>query len=617
MTQQQLILEVEKKPARLTQIGPGLLLFAATILAYWPSLHGALIMDDPDHVTAPAMQSWSGLWKIWTVVGATHQYFPFLHSAFWIEHRLWGDSLLGYHLTNVLLHAASACLVVAIMRRMNLAGAWLAGFIFALHPVCVESVAWISEQKNTLSTFLALWSVLIYLHFDNSRRGTTYATAFLLFVLSVLSKNVTVTLPAVLLVIFWWQRGRLKLKRDIAPLLAWFVVGVALTIPSMGLERKMCAAYPAEFSSNFLERTLIAGRVFWFYLAKLLWPENLVYMYPRWTIDAHAAWQYLYPAAAIALFAGLLLFARRNRGPLAAFLIFAGTLFPALGFLNVFWLAISYVGDHLQYLSSLAIIVLFASSAAAMVLKMPPAARNIAFVPALGLLMTLGALTWRQSALYGDPETLYRATLAKNPASWVAHYNLGDTLNQTPGHEDQVIQEWETTVQLRPEYAEAQNNLACILSSDPDRVPEAIEHFRAAIRSKPDFADAHANLAAVLSRDPTQTSAAIDEFNEAIKYDPDSAEAHNNFGNLLMDVPGRLNDAIDQLETAVRLKPDYAEAHWNLAIALSRVPGRAAEAMTHAQIALRLNPDFQNQGAQQLMDHLRDLQQQTPAQRSN
>jgi protein O-mannosyl-transferase len=595
----------------LTQIGLGLLLFAATLAVYKPALHGGLIMDDDFHVTAPSMQSPAGLWRIWSVVGATHQYFPVVHTAFWLEHRIWGDSVLGYHLMNVLQHAASACLLVAILRRLAIPGAWLAGFIFALHPVCVESVAWISEQKNTLSTFFALWSVLIYLYFDESRRGSAYGIALMLFVLSVLSKSTTVTLPAALLVIFWWKRGRIDWRRDLLPVIPWFILCVLLVLPAAGMERKMVATSAADFSLSLLQRGLLAGRIFWFYLGKLIWPANLIYMYPRWTVDSGAAWQYIYPLAAIILLVFALILARRIRGPLAALLIFAGTLFPVLGFINVYWFVISYVGDHLEYLSMLAIIALFAAGAASVAKLIPPDMRWTALIPSAALLMILGLLTHRQSALYRDPETLYRATLAHNPASWVAHYNLGDTLNQIPGRQDEVIAEWETTLRYKPDYVEARNNLACLLASDPNRIPEAIEQFDEVIREKPDFADAHANLAAVLSNYPDRIPEAIDEFQAALRYDPDSAETHNNFGSMLMDLPGRLNDAIDQLKTAVRINPDYAEAHWNLSIALSRIPSRADEAMDQLRIALRLDPNLD--GADQLMQHLQELQKRNSA----
>jgi hypothetical protein len=596
------------KLARWKQIGLGLLLLGATVLVYQPALEGGLIIDDAEHVTAPALRSFAGLWRIWSVVGATHQYFPILHSAFWLEHRLWGDALLGYHLTNVLLHAGAACLLVAIMRRLALPGAWLAGFIFALHPVCVESVAWISEQKNTLSTFFGLGSVLVYLHFDETRRRSSYGIALMLFILAILSKTVTMTLPAVLLVIFWWQRGRIEWRRDVLPLLPWFVLGMLAVQPAAWLERTMCAKSPADFSLSLLERGLVAGRAFWFYLGKLVWPKDLVFMYPRWTVDSNVWWQSIFPLGALALLAGLWLLARRYRGPLAAFLIFVGTLFPVLGFINVAWFSLSYVGDHLQYLSCLGIIVLFASGAALITDRMPAAIRRVAPVLAAGMLVILGMLTWLQSGMYRDAETLYRATLARNPTCWVAHYNLGDALNGLPGRQAEVIAEWETTLRYKPDYAEAHCNLACILASVPDRIPEAIEHFQAALRYKPDLAEAHSNLATILGNIPGRIPEAIEHFEAALRYDPDSAETHNNFGNLLIDVPGRLPEAIAQIEAALRLQPDYAEAHWNLSIALSKMPGRVPEAITHLETALRLKPDLE--GGQQLLEHLRELQRQ-------
>jgi protein O-mannosyl-transferase len=590
---------VAGRATKLTPIGLGLLLFIATVAAYGPALHGGLIMDDSYHVTAPELRSWAGLWRIWSVVGATHQYFPVLHSAFWIEHRLWGDSLLGYHLINVLLHAGSACLLVVIMRRLSLPGAWLGGFIFALHPICVESVAWISEQKNTLSTFFALASVLVYLRFDETRRWRSFAIALGLYVLAVLSKGVTITLPGVLLVIVWWKRARLQWIRDVLPLAPWGLIGVLLILPAVGMERKMMAAWPREFSLSWDGRSVLAGRIFWFYLWKVLWPVHLVFMYPRWNIDARDWRPYGFTLAALALLAGLAWYARRNRGPMAAVLIFAGTLLPVLGFADVNWFLISYVGDHLEYLSSLAIIVLFASGVATIGVSGERILLNAATG---GLVVVLGILTWRQSRIYRDAQTLYRATLAENPSSWVAHYNLGDTLNQLPDRQADVIAEWEATVRYKPDYVEAQNNLGCILASDPDRVDEAIAHFQAAMRFKPEFADAHANLAAVLSGMPGRTDEAIDQFEQALRYDPGSAETHNNFGNMLMDIPGRLDEAIAQLEQAVRINPNYAEAHWNLAVALSRIPSWQTEAIEQVRTAMRLDPNIE--GAPELLQHL-------------
>src|SRR5437879_5458322 len=190
------------------------LILCATLVAYLPALRGGLLWDDNMHVTRADLQRLHGLWRIWFDLGATRQYYPLLHSAFWLEHRIWGDAVLGYHLTNVALHAACACLVVMIVRRLGLPGAWLAGFLFALHPVFVEAVAWISEQKSTLSGVFCLAAALAYLDFDRTRRRSRYFLALGLFVLALMTKTVTATLPAVLLVIFWWQRGRIEWRRD-------------------------------------------------------------------------------------------------------------------------------------------------------------------------------------------------------------------------------------------------------------------------------------------------------------------------------------------------------------------------------------------------------------------
>ncbi|MFZ1055015.1 MAG: hypothetical protein WAN79_05015, partial [Opitutaceae bacterium] len=174
------------------------LLLAAVVVAYLPARSGGLLLDDDLHITRPELQSFGGLLRIWFDVGATQQYYPVLHTAFWVEHRLWGDAVAGYHLVNVLLQACAGVLVAVLARRLRLPGAWLAAFVFALHPVCVESVAWIAEQKNTLSGVLALGAAVVYLDFERTRGRARYGVALGLFVLALMSKTVVLTLPAVL-----------------------------------------------------------------------------------------------------------------------------------------------------------------------------------------------------------------------------------------------------------------------------------------------------------------------------------------------------------------------------------------------------------------------------------
>lgn len=235
-------------------------IFLAVLIAYAPALHGAHLWDDAAHITRPDLQSVHGLWRIWFDLGATQQYYPLLHSAFWIEHRLLGDAVTGYHLVNMALHALSACLVVAIVRRLELPGAWLSGFLFALHPVCTEAVAWISEQKSTLSTAFYLAAALTYLSFDRTRRAALYWSAFFLFILALLSKSVTATLPAAILLILWFQRGRLSWKRDALPLLPWLALGAASGLFTAYVENAYIGAHGAAFSLTAVQKLLLAGR---------------------------------------------------------------------------------------------------------------------------------------------------------------------------------------------------------------------------------------------------------------------------------------------------------------------------------------------------------------------
>jgi tetratricopeptide (TPR) repeat protein len=568
------------------------LIFGATFLAYLPAVHGGFLWDDEGHVTKPELQSFHGLVRIWGEVGATQQYYPLLHSAFWVEHRLWGDSLVGYHLMNLLLHAGAACLVVAIMRRLALPGAGLAGLLFALHPVCVESVAWISEQKNTLSAVFYLGAMLAYLHFDRDRRRSHYYLALGLFLLALLSKTVTATLPAALLVIFWWQRARLDWRRDVLPLAPWLLLGACGGLFSAWMERTIIGAGGAEFALTPVQRGLVAGRAICFYLGKLAWPADLMFIYPRWNVNPAVGWQYLFPLAVLVLLAALGWVARRRRGPLAAFLLFVGTLFPSLGFLNVYPFVFSYVADHFQYLACLGILAPVASMLTAATARLPTATRRA--IPILGgvLLTMLAVLTWRQSTQYGDAETLFRETLARNPACWMAHNNLGNILAKIPGRLPEAMAHYESALQTRPDFAEAHFNLANALAETPEHRPEAIVHYEAALRGKPDYPEAHNNLGETLAKIPERRPQAIAQFEAALRINPEFAEAHNNLGVALSSAPDRRPQAMAQFEAALRARPDFAEAHFNLANLLAKTPDRLPEAIAQYEAALRGKPDF-------------------------
>ena len=569
---------------------PYLAIVAVTILAYLPAITGGMLWDDDAHITKPALQSLHGLWRIWFDIGATQQYYPLLHSAFWFEHRLWGDAAAGYHIVNILLHAASACLVVSIARRLALPGAWLAGFVFALHPVCVEGVAWISEQKSTLSGVLCLGAALVYLRFDRSRRRLDYLAALGLFVAALAAKTVTATLPGALLVILWWWRGSLRWKEDVSPLAPWFALGAAAGVFTAYVEREYIGAHGAVFDISLAGRFLIAGRALWFYAAKLLWPANLTFVYPRWSIDTGVWWQWLFPAGTLVAAAGLAWFARRNRGPLTALLLFSGMLFPALGFLNVYPFRYSFVADHFQYLASLGLIVPLCAALATVAQRVPKQA--LAALLIVGAPLVLAALTFQQSRQYRDAETLYRTTLARNPECWMAHNNLGGLYAKLPGRVPDAIAEYEAALRIEPNIVEAETSLGNTLRDVPGRKAEALPHLEKALRIDPNFAVAHYNLGVALAAIPGRAPDAVREYEAAIRAGSDTPVVRVNLGSALMLVPGRGAEARAQFEEALRLNPDSAEAENDIALALAPDPDRLAEAAAHFEKALKIRPNY-------------------------
>jgi protein O-mannosyl-transferase len=582
-------------------------IFLATWLAYLPGLHGGLVWDDAAHVTPRDLRSFHGLWRIWFELGATQQYYPLLHSAFWMEHRLWGGALLGYHLVNVFQHAICACLLVLIVRYLKLPGAWLAGFIFALHPVCVEAVAWISEQKDTLSGVFYLASALVYLHFDRDRKRSQYFWALVLFVLALLCKTVTATLPAALLVVFWWQRGGLDWRRDVRPLLPWFVIGAGSGLFTAWVEATFIGAKGAGYDLTLAQHFLLIGRVLCFYAAKVVWPFNLLFSYPHWQLDPTVWWQYLYPFAVIVVLAGLIALARRKdaavqRGPLAGFLFFAGTLFPVLGFLHVFPFKYSYVADHFQYLAMLGIIVPVAWLIAQISLHIPKvASAAIAFF----VVAILGVSTWRQAALYHDPETLYRATLAGNPKSWMTHNNLGIYLAEKPGRLDDAIAEFEATIRIRPDHMKAHMNLGNALMDKPGRLADSIAEYHIALQLDPNYAPAHDNLGVALMQMPGSLPEAITEFETAVRLRPNDARTHEMLGIGLSQTPDKLPEAIAEFQEALRIEPGNADLYIDLGDALAKIPERRQEAIAQYEAALRSGTDAETR--QELMKRLQDL----------
>src|SRR5205809_1941110 len=324
-----------------------LILAVVTMLAYQPAWHGALLWDDNANMTTPELRSLDGLRRIWFVPRATQQYYPLLYTSYWLQQRLWGDSTTGYHLVNILLHIGCVVLVLRILRFLRIPGAELATIIFALHPVNVETVAWISERKNTLSGVFGLAATLWYLKFDENRSGqekdgpqgrgyssgySSYALAIVLFLLGLLSKTAIVTLPLAWLAISWWKRGAISWRRDAVPLVPSLLLSAAAGLMTYWVEHGNIG-YRASNVLAFspVDRCLIAGRAFWFQLGKVLWPSNLMFVYPRWEINAAVWWQYLFPLALLVLLGVLWSLRRWSRAPLAVVVIYVFMLLPTLG----------------------------------------------------------------------------------------------------------------------------------------------------------------------------------------------------------------------------------------------------------------------------------------------
>lgn len=626
--------------------------------AYFPATQAGFIWDDDAHVTKPELRSFHGLYRIWFDVGATQQYYPLLHSAFWLQHRLFGDDARGYHVVNIALHAAAAVLVLLVVRRLladrgphALTTAYLTAVVFALHPIQVESVAWITEQKNTLSALFYLASLHAYLSFDQTRRRRTYAWGTLLFLLGLATKTVTATLPAAILVIFWWKRGRLDFRRDVRPLLPWLAAGAAAGLFTAWVEHELIGAKGRPFELGGVERGMLAGRVALFYLGKLLWPAEQIFHYPRWTIRATDPVQWLYPVAALLLTAGLVAGSRRSRAPLAAWLFFVGTLFPVLGLLNVYPFIYSFVADHFQYLAGLGVTTLVCGGLAAVLGRV--GGRSLHSGVSIALSILLASVCSRQCFIYTNPETLYRDTLRRNPDCWLAHNNLGVVLKQS-GRFSEAIEHYRRTIALNPAFPEAHNNLAVALGSrggldaaiaaarealrlrpaNPEalgnlaslltsagRPIEAIDALRTALRMEPQNPGLHTNLALAhraagqlepaiaayrrsLELYPDQPAVrseldlaqaerdsperAISAYERRLVREPESVDALFSLAVLLAKV-GRTGEAIERYERVLTLQPQRVDAHTNLAVNLART-GRLTDAMKHFEEATRLQP---------------------------
>jgi protein O-mannosyl-transferase len=615
-------------------------LLVLTMAAYLPAFNAGFIWDDDSYVTDNLTLSQpGGLKRIWTEFEATPQYYPMVFTTFWIETRLWGNggsSAAGFHALNILLHAVGAILLWRLLTRLKIPGAWLAGLLFAVHPVQVESVAWITERKNTLSLVFYLSAAIQWLKWNLDQGSSkNYAAAAIFFVAALLSKSVTCSLPAALLLVVWLKTGQIT-RRDLKGALPFFAIGIAAASITVWLESGQVGAAKVQWNLSVFDRFIIAGRVIWFYSFKLLWPNPLIFIYPKWSVDGSVWWQWLFPLSALAV--PVFLYVRRERfgrGPLVACLFFGGTLFPALGFINVYPFRFSYVADHFQYLASLGLITLAAAGLSKLITKYSDVQlpkTTLSFVVIL-----LVAISFNRCFAYRDLRTLWRDTLIQNPSSQLANTNMAAML-MADGKVELAEPLLREAIKQDPTFHGAHLRLGIITLNRGDFV-QAAKHLKKTVKIAPDDFRGHLHLGrlwlaqeeyaraettldrahklspnsaevvvelAFVSQVQGRYDKALKLFELALSLEPKVSVIWFNTGVLLAEME-RPRDAIDAYKRTIKLNPADVYAHYNLGNTYAQ-QSQLQSAIKHYRAALDIEPRFE-QAAQNLRAALDELKQ--------
>ena len=529
-----------------------LVLVIITFVAYQPAWRAGFVWDDGPLITDNRIiQARDGLYRIWFTTEAT-DYYPLTSSFWWLQWRLWGKNAAAWHAVNVLLHAANVVLVWMILRRLRIPGAWLAALLFAVHPVNVATVAWISEQKSTLSMLWFAVAILLYLRFDETRDRRWYGLSLAAFLLALLSKAAVVMLPLVLLGCIWWWRGRLR-SRDWVRTAPFFALSLLLGVTTVRFQYHRAMSGLVVRVGGLFSRVAVAGLAPWFYLSKAVLPLDLCMVYRQWNPGTWG-WTGWLPGIALAGGFALLWWKRQTWGRplLFGLAYFVVMLFPVLGFFDQGFYQFSLVADHWQYYSLVGVTALAAAGTVALGTRLHRERQVINSV-AGGVVIVLAAMSWQRCQVFRSQETLFRDNLIHNPSAWVAHNNLGLALAQA------------------------------------GRIQEAIAHYEQALRINPSCAEAHYNLGNVFFQEG-KINDAIGHYEQALRIKPDDIEAHYNLGNVFLQ-EGKISEAIGQYEQALWIRPDDAEAHCDLGAALAEA-GRSSEAMSRYEQALRLRPDY-------------------------
>ncbi|MGA2796610.1 MAG: tetratricopeptide repeat protein [Thermoguttaceae bacterium] len=586
-------------------VGAAIIIVAA-FFAYSPSLNGDFIWDDKDlYLTEnPIIKSADGLFRFWCTT-EPWDFYPLSNTTLWIEWRLWEMNSTGYHLTNLILHIAEALLIWIILRKLSIPGGFLAAVVFALHPVNVESVAWISQRKDMLAVLFFLLSILWYLRFvkpaprptfgwcpvaakqstahcppSTANRFSWYCLSLSAFVLAMLSKGSVTILPVFLLGIACWLRP--LTRRDLLRIAPFFAVAAALTVVNVWFQRH--GSGEIIRSADFTQRLLGAGGVVWFYLYKALLPLNLLFIYPQWHIDPGNPLWWLPLSAALVLTAILWRYRKTWSRPfLFAWVFFCAALAPVMGFTDVFFMRYSLVADHYQHIALIPVIALLAAGFSLWRRSSQGTAHRLATEAAVLVLGILAFLTCLQSAEYSDEITLYTATVEKDPNSWMAHNNLGSALWQK-GFQQEAIDHFDQSLKLNPNYPQVHVNFGAALLHT-DRRQEALDHLHEALKLKPNDSKTLYILGNA-AREDGRLQDAIDYFRQALSAKPDYLDVLNNLGLALVRA-GRPREAIESYQAALKIDPDLYGTEYNLGNAYKQM-GQSLPAIEHFEKALKL-----------------------------
>ena len=525
-------------------------------VSYFPALLGGFVWDDVIFAEEPVVQRWSGLWNIWfspADIKNEGHYWPVVYTTFWLEHKLWGLAPLGYHLVNLLLHWVNSLLVWRLLRRLAVPGAWAVAAVFAVHPLHVESVAWIIERKDLLSALFYLTAALTWVRFVEGPGWGRYGLALALFTAGLLSKSVVVTFPVALLIWHWWQRDRVT-STDLFRLAPFFAVGLAVTLADFSF---YTSREPLALGYSLIERVLIASRALWFYVGKLLWPADLAVIYPLWDIRAGdpLAWAYLAAAVAVAV---LLWLGRHRvgRGPLAGVLFYAVTLSPVLGFVDYGYMQFALVADRFQYLAGIGVMATLIGGGAYAVGRLPAPARMTANGLLAAALALLGTLTWIQAQVYRNGVSLFSHIASLNPSARDVYLNLGSALFKSNRLEEALAAS-RLAVKHRPDSAGALSNVGRGLMY-LGQLDEAERYLRRALEIDPRNTPFRQNLAETLRQQKRYREAA-EAYRATLATDSRYARAYAGLGTTLYHLK-RYEEAVAAMERSLSLELDSSMA---------------------------------------------------------